>query len=53
MYLVPTMDLTDSQEDPGKMEMKKTEMMKETLWIGLTNFMDSCIKLMSSTFTSH
>jgi hypothetical protein len=45
------MDLTDSQEGPGKMEMKKMEMTKKTSQIGLTNFMHSCIKLMSLTFT--
>jgi hypothetical protein len=52
MYLVPTMDSTDSQEDLGKMEMKKTEITKKTSWIGSTNFMDSCIRLMSSTLAS-
>jgi hypothetical protein len=52
-YLVPTMDPMDSQEDTGKMEIKKTEMMKKTLRIGLTNFMDSCTRLMSLTLTSH
>jgi hypothetical protein len=50
MYLVSTIDLTDSQESPGKMEMMKTEMTKKTLWTGLTNFMDSYIRLMSSIF---
>jgi hypothetical protein len=35
------MDLTDSQEGPGKMEMMKIEMTKKTSQIGLTNFMDS------------
>jgi hypothetical protein len=46
------MDPTDSQDGPGKLEMKKTEMTKKTSWTGLTNFMDSSTKLMSSTFTS-
>jgi hypothetical protein len=46
------MDPMDSQDDPGKLEMKKTKMMKKTLWIALITFMDSYIRLMSSTFTS-
>jgi hypothetical protein len=46
------MDLTDSQEDLGRMEVKKTEMTKKTSCIGLTNFVDSCIRLMSSTLAS-
>jgi hypothetical protein len=44
------MDLTDSQDSPGKLEMMKTEMMKKTLQIGLTNFMDSSSKLTLLTF---
>jgi hypothetical protein len=47
------MDPTDSQEDPSKMEMKKKEIMKKTSQIGLTNFMDSCIRLTSLTFVFH
>jgi hypothetical protein len=46
------MDPTDSQDGPGELEMKKTEMMKKTLQTGLTNFMDSFIRLTSSTFAS-
>jgi hypothetical protein len=47
------MDPTDFQDDPGKLEMKKTEMMKKNSWIGLITFMDSYIKSMSSTFAPH
>jgi hypothetical protein len=36
--------------NPGKMEMMKIEMMKKTSRTGLTNFMDSFIRLTSSTF---
>jgi hypothetical protein len=46
------MDPTDYQEDLGKMEMKKTEITKKTSQIGLTNFMDSCIRLTLSILTS-
>jgi hypothetical protein len=47
------MDPMDSQDDPGKIEMMKTEMTKKNLQIGLITFMDSFIRLMSSTFTPH
>jgi hypothetical protein len=45
------MDPMDSQEDPSKMEIKKTESMKKNSWIGLITFMDSYIKSTLSTFT--
>jgi hypothetical protein len=51
--LAPTMDLMDSQDDPGKMEIMKTEMTKKASQTGLTNFMDSYIRLMSSTFAPY
>jgi hypothetical protein len=44
------MDPMDSQEGPSKIEMMNTEMIKKSPWTGLINFMDSCIRLMSSTF---
>jgi hypothetical protein len=50
MYLVPTMDPMDSQEGPSKMEIMNTEMTKKSPRTGLINFMDSCIRLMSSIF---
>jgi hypothetical protein len=34
MSLAPTMDPTDFQDDPGKLEMMKTEMTKKNLQIG-------------------
>jgi hypothetical protein len=52
MSLVPTMNPMDPQEDPSKLEMKKTEMTKKNSWIGLITFMDSYIKSTLSTFTS-
>jgi hypothetical protein len=51
MSLVPTIDLTDSQEDPGKIEMKKAWMTKKTSQTGLISFMDSYIRLTLRTFT--
>jgi hypothetical protein len=50
MYLALTMDLMDSQDDPGKMEMMKIEMTKKTLQTGLISFMESFIRLTSLTF---
>jgi hypothetical protein len=47
------MDLMDSQEGHSKLEMKKTKMTKKNSQIGLITFMDSCIRLMSSTFAPH
>jgi hypothetical protein len=47
------MDPTDFQDDPGKLEMKKTVMMKKNSQIGLFTFIDSYIILTSLTFTPH
>jgi hypothetical protein len=51
MYLAPTMDPMDFQDNPGKLEMGKTEMTKKNSRIGLITSMDSYIKSTSSTFT--
>jgi hypothetical protein len=47
------MDPMDFQDNPGKLEMMKTEMTKKNSWIGLITFTDSYIRLTSSTFAPH